>query len=95
MTGPPIGTRFPLILCAVILAVGVAGCGKKSSPRPPKGEESAYTYPRAYPNPAGVRSIESEDEAEALDDPTAPDRESIIFFPRSRTTTIYDSTAPQ
>ncbi len=95
MTRSPIGTRFLLFLCAVILAVGVAGCGKKSSPRPPKGEESAYTYPRAYPDPAGVRPIESEDEAEALGEPTAPGRENIIFFPRSRTTTIYDSSAPQ
>lgn len=95
MTRSELGDGFLLVLCAVILAVGVAGCGKKNAPRPPKGEESAYTYPRAYPDPAGVLPAEAETETEAPGDPRAPDRESIIFFPKSRTTTIYDSTVPQ
>ena len=52
------GDRFLLLLCVMTLAVVVAGCGKTSSPRPPEGEESAYTYPRVYPDPAGVLPAE-------------------------------------
>ncbi len=94
MTRARIGNRFLFLLCAVTLAVGVAGCGKKSSPRPPEGEESAYTYPRIYPDPAGVLPTEpkaAEPEAEDPGDPTAPGQEGIILFPKSRTTTTYDS----
>ena len=66
------GDRFLLLLFVVTLAVGVAGCGKTSSPRPPEGEESAYTYPRVYPDPAGVLPEEPEPAEPETKDPGDP-----------------------
>jgi len=46
-----------LLLAAAVaapLALGLGACGKKGSPKPPEGEESQYTYPQAYPDPATV-----------------------------------------
>ncbi|MGE5537469.1 MAG: lipoprotein [Gemmatimonas sp.] len=37
-----------LVILVAIAATGLAGCGKKGSPRPP----GASDFPRAYPNPA-------------------------------------------
>ncbi len=41
-------------LCGLLLAGALSSCGKKSAPRPPEGEESSYTFPQTYPNPASV-----------------------------------------
>ncbi|WP_420345409.1 hypothetical protein [Pelagibius sp.] len=48
--------RRALILAAAGLALagGLAACGKKGSPKPPVGEEAAYTYPQPYPAPETV-----------------------------------------
>ena len=35
------------VLAALLLALSVAGCGKRNSPVPPPGEP--VTYPRPYP----------------------------------------------
>lgn len=35
------------LIIAMILAVGLAACGKKGPPEPPEGEP--VTYPRTYP----------------------------------------------
>ena len=32
----------------------LAACGRKGSISKPEGEEASYTYPRTYPDPAGV-----------------------------------------
>jgi len=44
---------------AAVLAAALLGtlgaCGKKAGLRPPDGEAAAYTWPRAYPDPATVR----------------------------------------
>ena len=37
-----------LALCALILALGLAACGKRNAPEPPPGVPD--TYPRAYPS---------------------------------------------
>jgi len=46
-----------LLLAAALmvpLALGLAACGKKGSPKPPEGQEADYTYPQPYPAPATV-----------------------------------------
>lgn len=53
---------------AAALAFGLTACGKKGSPKPPAGEESAYTYPQPYPAPGSV-TPGAGDEAEEGDDP--------------------------
>ena len=35
------------VLVALLLAVALTACGKKSPPKPPEGEK--VTYPRTYP----------------------------------------------
>lgn len=35
------------LIIAMMLAVGLAACGKKGPPEPPEGEP--VTYPRTYP----------------------------------------------
>lgn len=44
------------VACALVLvlAPGLVACGKRSSPRPPEGEESKYTYPNFYPKPGST-----------------------------------------
>lgn len=37
------------LLIALALALPLAGCGKKSSPKPPSGD--AASYPQQYPAP--------------------------------------------
>ena len=36
------------LLILLLVAVGLAGCGKKGAPQPPPGEPS--TFPRTYPS---------------------------------------------
>jgi predicted small lipoprotein YifL len=45
----PIHRRLPMaqIVMVVMVAVMLAGCGKKGNPVPPPGEPN--TYPRLYP----------------------------------------------
>ncbi len=38
-----------VLLVAVALAMPLAGCGKKSSPKPPSGDQAPY--PQQYPTP--------------------------------------------
>ena len=58
MTANPWIKAFGRVFCAALLSaplvLGLAGCGKKGSPKPPEGQESEYTYPRAYPAPSTV-----------------------------------------
>jgi hypothetical protein len=77
-------TAFPRLLLTAAVSIGLlfglAACGKKGGPRPPEGEEGAYTYPQAYPAPETVvpgGSGSTGDEAEPLS----------IFRSDERTTT--------
>ncbi len=66
-------------LCGLLLAGALSGCGKKGAPRPPEGEESSYTYPGIYPNPA---SVLPETEAEEWKTPKTPAHAGdITVFP--------------
>ncbi|MFQ5775682.1 MAG: hypothetical protein ACE5GS_14265 [Kiloniellaceae bacterium] len=83
-----------LALAAAVLAGGLAACGKRASPRPPDGEESRYTYPRSYPDPATVLP-RAEPEA------APPSRRAPVHagglspFPTSRTRTTYGEPTDQ
>ena len=39
--------RSRSLIIAMMLAIGLAACGKKGPPEPPEGEP--VTYPRTYP----------------------------------------------
>ncbi len=80
-------------LCGLLLA-GASGCGKRGPPGPPEGEESSYTYPGTYPNPA---SVLPGGEAEENESRRAPAHAGgITTFPTdSRTKTTYGSGAVQ
>ena len=45
---PATTRRVTSILLLLVIAVGLAGCGKKGPPRPPANEPDVY--PRAYPS---------------------------------------------
>lgn len=49
------------------LALGLAACGKKGAPKPPAGEESAYTYSNDYPAPSTVTPDGGADSGERSD----------------------------
>ena len=46
ITGGTPGVR--LVLCALVLTLALAGCGKRNAPEPPPGVPD--TYPRPYPS---------------------------------------------
>lgn len=73
-----------LVLAAagLLLAGGLAACGKKGSPKPPAGEEAAYTYPQAYPEP---RTVAPPPEGEDPQENRGPF--SIFEDSRTKTTT--------
>lgn len=75
---------FKLALLAVMTAVivGLGACGKKGSPKPPQGEESAYTYPQAYPAPSTVGPPPEGEDPQATRGP-----DSLFHDPRTKTTT--------
>ena len=88
-----IASNRVLVLAVVMMALLVAlgACGRKGSPKPPAGQESAYTYPQDYPAPATVRpppedgglfsifeSTDSETAATAADE---EEPESILITP--------------
>ncbi len=80
-----------ITLCGLLLAGARSGCGKKGPPGPPEGEESSFTFPRTYPDPASVLPG-----AEAEESKTPAHAGSITVFPiTSRTKTIYGSGAVQ
>ena len=85
-----LGRGLCIALCGLLLAAALSGCGKKGRPRPPEGEESSYTFPGAYPNPASVLPGV---EAEANKSRRVPVHASgITTFPAaSRTKTTYGS----
>ncbi len=41
--------KYPILLSVTLLALTIAGCGKKGDPLPPLGEPD--TYPGQYPKP--------------------------------------------
>lgn len=60
-----------LLLSAAValpLALGLAACGKKGSPKPPEGQEADYTYPQPYPAPDSVTPDRGSGKAQG-DDP--------------------------
>ncbi len=83
-----------IALCGLLLAGALSGCGKKGPPGPPEGEESSYTYPHTYPDPA---SVLPGTEAEEKRDRRVPAHAGgITTFPTtSRTKTTYGSGAVQ
>ncbi len=82
---------FRIALCGLLLAGALSGCGKKGPPGPPEGEESSFTFPRTYPDPASVLPG-----AEAEESKTPAHAGSITVFPiTSRTKSIYGSCAFQ
>jgi hypothetical protein len=81
-----------ICVCALALGLtgGLAACGKKASPRPPEGQESEYTYPRAYPDPKTV--VPDADGESGAAPAHAGD---LSPFPTSRTKTTYGSPISQ
>lgn len=77
--------RTTLVSLAVILAFGLAACGKRGAPIPPEGT----TYPRQYPAPRYVLP----DGAEAPEAGTskANDKSPTIFPYDRKTTKTYGS----
>jgi hypothetical protein len=67
---------------AVPLALGLAACGKKGSPKPPEGQEADYTYPQPYPRPSTVVPGGSDEKGQSESDSPL-----WIFGTESRTTT--------
>ncbi|HWK46174.1 MAG TPA: hypothetical protein VNT30_15745 [Stellaceae bacterium] len=41
------------MLVMAVLALGLAGCGKKGAPRADVAPGTTLVYPRVYPDPAG------------------------------------------
>ncbi|RMD63368.1 MAG: hypothetical protein D6826_05095 [Alphaproteobacteria bacterium] len=76
-----------LALAGLVVAA-IAACGKRSELAPPEGEESRYTYPRPYPDPASVLPPDESESAPASREvpTTAGD---LSPFPDSRRTTTY------
>ena len=80
---------------AVVLAVSVAACGKKSALEPPDDTAASYTYPRTYPNPSSIQSG-ADEETKPKARPAPPHAGGLSPFPVDRTTTtIYRSGTPQ
>lgn len=88
-----------LALAVVALAAALVACGRSNPPKPPKGREAEYTYPRFYPAPATVLpaaagepggTIESEPEPEpeeqirSLSPIPSPDSRTRTYGPFSR-----------
>jgi len=44
--------RVLAVAALVVLALSLAGCGRKGATQPPEGEESRYTFPQQYADPA-------------------------------------------
>ena len=83
-----------IALCGLLLAGALSGCGKKGPPRPPEGEESSYTFPQTYPDPASV--LPGAEAEEETDRRVPVHAGGITIFPTdSRTETIYGSGAVQ
>jgi hypothetical protein len=81
-----------IALCGLLLAGALSGCGKKGQPGPPEGEESSYTWPGTYPNPASVLPGAEAEENEGRQAPAHAG--GITTFPaNSRTKTTYGSGA--
>ncbi len=78
-------------LCGLLLAGALSSCGKKGSPGPPEGEESSYTYPGIYPNPA---SVLPKTEAEEKWKTPAHAGDLTVFPSASRTKTTYGPGVP-
>ncbi len=45
---PAVRLSTGIALCALVLSLTLAGCGKRNAPTPPPGEPD--TYPRPYPS---------------------------------------------
>ena len=81
-------------LCIALCGLLLSGCGKKGPPAPPEGEESSYTYPGTYPNPASVLPGAEAEEDKGRQAPAHAG--GITTFPaNSRTKTTYGSGAVQ
>ena len=82
-------------LCGLLLAGALSSCGKKGQPGPPEGEESSYTYPGIYPNPASVLPKTEAEEKETEKWKTPAHAGGITVFPnKSYTKTIYGRGVP-
>jgi hypothetical protein len=89
-----LGNGLCIALCGLLLAGALSGCGKRGPPGPPEGEESSYTYPGTYPNPASVLPGGEAEENESRRAPVHAG--GITTFPTgSRTKTTYGSGAVQ
>ena len=78
-----------LALVALALAGGLAACGKRGDPKPPKGREAEFTYPQVYPKPSTVLpGQEPEARPRTLEAPVGAG--DILVFPSTgRTKTTY------
>lgn len=77
-----------LSLVAAALAVSLGACGKRGKLEAPPGEESRYTYPRAYPDPASVLPPET-GEATPRSREAPSHAGDISPIPSGRRTTTY------
>ncbi len=85
-------TALRVALCGLLFAGALSGCGKKGPPAPPEGEESSYTYPHTYPDPASV--LPGAEAEEKRDRRVPAHAGGITTFPaNSRTKTTYGSGA--
>ena len=88
------------LLVLAVLAPGLVACGKRSPLKPPAGQESEYSYPRAYPAPRSVlpggASAVEEDEEEEAEEKAGDERELSPIPPSSsRTKTTTYGTLPE
>jgi len=86
VTGAHAGLRrsLRLALLGAALLAGLSACGKRGDLAPPEGEEAAYTWPQAYPDPATVRPGGEADEVQIPSRDREPAHASdITTFPES------------
>jgi hypothetical protein len=85
------------VLVLAALAAGLAACGKRGPLKPPAGQESGYTYPRAYPAPKGVLPARAGPAEEEDTEETGRGTRKLSPIPpsSSRTTTTTYGTLPE
>lgn len=58
---PDVWRRVALGALALVVASGLAACGKRADLRPPEEAAAAYTWPEVYPKPETVLPRERRD----------------------------------
>ena len=53
-----------ILVAMTVLVLALSACGRKGSPKPPEGRESAYTYPNPYPATGTVGPLRPNEDAQ-------------------------------